>query len=85
MSFIGAQKYAGKVVEFEYNPHIEIGGGSKDFTSFWMKVRSPELKEIKRNLGIIDGDKFMGLHVTLSSSKKQPKGVKFQPKMIEVR
>lgn len=55
---------SGQIVNFEYNPDIIVGGQSKGFMNFWMKVRSDELDKLMKYLGIVQN-----LHVTVSNTK----------------
>jgi hypothetical protein len=55
---------SGKIINFEYNPDIIVGGQSKGFMNFWMKVRSAEIDKLMKDLGIVQN-----LHVTVSNTK----------------
>jgi hypothetical protein len=79
-----ARTWAGKYVDFEYNPDIIVGGGKKGHTNFWIKVRSAKIKQLKKDLGIKDTPGYLGLHCTLANDKSN-KNTKWQPKMIEIR
>lgn len=54
----------GKVLNFEYNPDIIVGGKSKGFMNFWMKVRSDEIDKLLKQLGVTQD-----LHITISNTK----------------
>ncbi len=64
-----AKKYHGMVIDFEYDVDMIRGGRTKGFIMFYMKVFSPEIEQIKKDLGVVDNDKFRGTHVTISNSK----------------
>ncbi len=73
-----ADKYNGKLVEFEYDPtRIYIGGFSKNFVGFYIKIFSSELDKI-RNCAIVrerkESDRSSSLHLTICTSK----GFRFQ-------
>lgn len=78
-----AKQFAGKWVEFEYSVDFCIGGARKGFKNFWLKVRSPEIEKIKKELEIYDGPGYLGLHATIAHSKGGVR--KFQPKIIEIK
>jgi hypothetical protein len=79
-----ALEYSKKKVEFTYDPHIIEGGYRKGFLMYYLKVFSKDLDQMKKKLGIRDGENFRGLHVTVANSKN---GSVFPdwPKMIEVK
>lgn len=86
INFAAARKHSGEVVEFEYNPNLMIGGKRKGFTNFWMRARSERIEEIKKELKIIEGDRYQGLHITISQGGKNGAPVgKFQRKMIVIK
>ena len=76
--------YDKKEVEFIYDPYIIEGGYRKGFLMYYLKVFSDDLDQIKKKLGINDGENYRGLHLTISNSKN---GSVFPdwPKMIEIR
>ena len=80
---IAKRLYDGKMVDMEYSPDIVRGGYTKGFIMFYLKVRSQDIEDIKKELGIIDGERYRGLHLTVANSKNRP--VKeYWPKMIEI-
>lgn len=83
IDFSKAKRFAGKWIEFQYNPDVITGGKTSGIKNFWMKVKSPELEKIKKELKIKDDARFLGLHLTICSEKGGIR--KFQPKMIEIR
>lgn len=82
VDFGKAKKFDKKWVEMEVNPDVITGGKKKGIRNFWMKIRSPEIDAIKKELGIKDGPAFLGSHVTICSEKGGIR--KFQRKMIEI-
>ena len=47
MDWVKAKKiYDRRLIKFQYNPYIYIGGGSKGFTNFDIKVYSEEIDHI---------------------------------------
>ena len=80
INYAAAKAWAGKWIDFEYNPEVIIGGKSKGFKNFWMKVRSREIEIIKKEIGVRDTAGFLGLHITLANSKGGFR--KFQKQLI---
>jgi hypothetical protein len=64
-----AKGYHKQSVDFEYDPYIIEGGYKKGFIMYYLKVYSREIEGIKAALGIKDGDRYRGLHITLANSK----------------
>lgn len=60
-------RYYNKVIRFAYDPYIYVGGGSKDFRNFFMKVEGFELDYIVQFLGI--KKHAWGYHLTVSNTK----------------
>lgn len=79
-----ASKYHGQTVEFEYDVDLIRGGQSKGFLMFYIKVHSPEIENIKKDLEIWDGPKYRGLHITVCNSKGDSVYPDW-PKMIEIK
>jgi hypothetical protein len=79
-----ARTWAGKYIDFEYNPDIIVGGGKKGHTNFWIKVRSEKIKKLKKDLNIKDKADYLGLHCTIANTKSAG-NIPWQPKMIEIR
>jgi len=78
-----AKEYHGMVIDFEYDVDMIRGGRTKGFIMFYMKVFSTEIEQIKKDLGVIDNDRFKGLHLTISNSKA---GVRpYWPEMITLK
>jgi hypothetical protein len=79
-----AMWYDKKEVDFDYDPYIIEGGYRKGFLMYYIKVMSEELDRMKKKLGIIDGENYRGLHLTIANGKN---GSVFPdwPKMIEVK
>jgi hypothetical protein len=78
-----AKEYHGMVIDFEYDVDMIRGGRTKGFIMFYMKVFSPEIEQIKKDIGIIDSPAFRGLHVTISNNKA---GVRpYWPEMITLK
>lgn len=79
-----AEYYDGEKVQFEYDPYLIRGGYTKGFIMFYLKVYSEELDKIKKDLNIIENDKYRGLHLTVNNSKNnniRP----WWPEMIEIK
>jgi len=62
------QFYKGKIINFEYDPDIQIGGRTKNFMNFYMMVRSLEIDNICNYLG---NDQAKNAHITLSNTKNK--------------
>lgn len=58
--------YKNRSISFQYNPHIFVGGYTKNFLNFYMKVKSIELENICKRIKIDQGD---NLHITISNTK----------------
>lgn len=78
-----ALNYHGKEVEFDYDVDMIQGGFRKGFIMFYLKVFSEELDDIKRDLGIVEGPNYKGLHITIANSKGTNMNM-YWPKMIEI-
>jgi hypothetical protein len=65
-----ALQYHKKRIEFEYDENMVEGGFHKGFIMFYMKIFSHELETIKQSLNIEDGERYRGLHLTISSAGK---------------
>lgn len=79
-----AKKYHGKKIELNYDPYLIQGGFTKGFVMFYLKVYSAEVDSIKKDLGIVDGESYRGLHITISNSKGMTIYPSW-PKLIEIR
>lgn len=79
-----AMWYDKKEVEFTYDPYIIEGGYRKGFLMYYLKVFSTDIDEMKKKLGIVDGENYRGLHLTVANGKN---GSVFAdwPKMIEIK
>lgn len=55
---------SGKIINFEYNPDIIVGGQTKGFMNFWMKVRSDQIDKLMKDLGIVQT-----LHIVIGNTK----------------
>lgn len=78
-----AKKFDKKWVDLKINPDIIVGGKKSGIRNFWMKAKSSDIEKIKKELAIVDGSGYLGLHVTLASEKGGIR--KFQRQMIEIR
>lgn len=58
--------YRGRKIKFEYDPEIRIGGQTKNFMNFFMKVRSPDGEDICKYLEI---DSHLFFHITVCNTK----------------
>jgi hypothetical protein len=79
-----AMWYDKKNLDFEYDPYIIEGGYRKGFLMYYMRVFSLELDQMKEKLGIIDGENYRGLHVTICNGKQNSVFPDW-PKLIEIR
>jgi hypothetical protein len=79
-----AMWYDKQEVEFTYDPYLIEGGYRKGFLMYYLKVFSTDIDQMKKKLGIVDGDNYRGLHLTVANSKG---GNIFPdwPKMLEIR
>jgi hypothetical protein len=79
-----AEYYDGEEIEFEYDPYLIRGGYTKGFIMFYLKVYSEQIDKMKKELNIVDGDSYHGLHLTVANGKNgnvQP----YWPEMITVK
>ena len=74
----------GREFEFEYDENMIEGGFTKGFIMFYMKVYSEELEKLKKKLRIIDGARYMGLHITIANGKNTNLR-SYWPEMIEIK
>lgn len=79
-----AMWYDKKKIEFEYSEYLVEGGYRKGFLMYYVKVFSEELDQIKKKLGIQDGEYYRGLHLTIANSKNDSVFPDW-PDMIELR
>jgi len=61
------KRYHNKVIRFSYDPYVFVGGGSKPFRNFFMKVEGFELDYIVQYLGI--AGKNNCAHITVGNTK----------------
>jgi hypothetical protein len=73
-----------KVVEFQYDENIVEGGYTKGFLMYYLRVYSGEIDQIKKKVGIVDGEKYRGLHATIANGKNSSV-LPDWPKTIELR
>lgn len=79
-----AQKYHNTQIEFEYDPNMVRGGYTKGFIMFYLRVFSKAIENMKKEMGIVEGQNYKGLHLTLANSKNG--GILLDwPKMIEIK
>jgi len=76
--------YDKKIIEFTYDPYIIEGGYRKGFLMYYLKVFSAEIDQMKKKLGIVDGEAYRGLHLTISNGKNNSVFPDW-PKMIEIK
>ena len=76
--------YHGREIEFGYDEYIIEGGYTKGFLMYYLRVYSQEIEQIKKKLGIVDGPRFRGEHLTLANSKSNSVFPDW-PKTIELR
>jgi hypothetical protein len=79
-----AKKYHKQEVEFEYDEYIIEGGYTKGFLMYYMKVHSDALDGMKKELGIVDGERYRGLHLSICNGKNSSVFPDW-PKLIEIR
>jgi len=78
--------YHNKEIEFEYDINMIEGGFNKGFIMFYMLINSPELEDFKKKIGIVDNDRYKGLHLTICSAGKSGAAyANWWPKTIELR
>jgi hypothetical protein len=79
-----AMSYHKQEVEFKYDPYLIEGGYRKGFLMYYLRVFSSEIDQMKKKLGIVDGENYRGLHLTVANGKN---GSVFPdwPKMIEIK
>ena len=64
-----------------YDPYIHVGGGSKTFRNFYLKVRSNVLDEVADDFGISS----RGFHITVANTKGEVGTRPNFGKMIEIK
>ena len=64
------KQYHRKVIQFSYDENIIIGGWTKGFKMFYVKVFSSDIDKIKNDIGVRDSEHYLGLHCTLGSIGK---------------
>lgn len=69
MDLKSLNRFRGKLVEFSYDPKIQYGLSKRGFYTFWLKVECPFADKIKEDLGVKDGPRFSGLHLTICNTK----------------
>jgi len=60
-------KYIYEPIKIEYNPDIIVGGYTKDFRNYYMRVRSETLAQLSKILKIPEPPR--GWHITVSNTK----------------
>lgn len=80
-NFLKAKEiYDRTTVNFKYYPYVQIGAGPpKRYYNFWLKVKCNTAEEIKKMIGIVDSESFLGLHVTICNTKNS----EVKPKLNE--
>lgn len=78
-----AYKLNGKKFKFKYDPYLHLGGKTKGFDAFYIKVESDELEALKLKLGIVELGDYRGMHITIGNRKKGTS--EYWPEMIEIR
>ena len=80
------KQYHRKIVEFEYDEDIIIGGWTKGFKMFYLKVYSEGIETIKRDIGVREKDTYRGLHCTLGSLGKSSNMLRpYWPQLITIK
>jgi len=79
-----AMYYHGKTIEFDYDENIVEGGYTKGFLMYYLRVYSEELDKIKKKIGVVDGERFKGIHLTICNGKFNSAYPSW-PKTIEIR
>lgn len=70
-------------VEFFYSAGLVRGGQSKGFTNYYLRIVGDEIDYIKDAIGLIEGSKYLGAHITIGNTKS---GVATcWPKMITLK
>lgn len=55
-------------IYFEVDP-LALRSGGRNFTNWWFPVKCPRGEEIKKEIGIIENSKYLGLHIVVCNSK----------------
>jgi hypothetical protein len=79
-----AMWYDKQEVEFEYDPYVIEGGYRKGFLMYYLKVFSSEIDQMKKKLGINDGEGYRGLHISVANGKFNSVFPSW-PKMISIK
>jgi len=61
------KKYHGKKITIFYDPHIRMGGQTKNFRNFYIKIYSDELNSIAKEIGVLPAK--IGWHITIANTK----------------
>ena len=69
MDWVKAKKYHNQDILVEYDVDVKIGGSTKDFKNFYVKVVDGKIQTIKDDVNIIESEKYKGMHITLGSTK----------------
>lgn len=78
-------QYHKKTVDFTYDEYIVEGGYKKGFIMYYLRVYSDELDAIKKELGIVDGNNYRGLHLTIGNLGKSGSVIQTSwPEMITI-
>lgn len=77
-----AVEYDNQFIQFEYDPHLIEGGFTKGFIMFYLKVQSPQIDLIKKDINIIESETYRGLHITVATGKSLIKS--WWPEMIKI-
>lgn len=64
-----ASQYNGRKVLFQYDPYLIRGGRTKGFVMFYLKVFSPQIEELKKELDVVENSGYKGLHITVANGK----------------
>lgn len=60
--------YDGDVIPFTYD-HVILKGGTK-FTTYYAYVECPFAEFVKRKVGVVDPETFLGLHICICNNKQ---------------
>jgi hypothetical protein len=78
---LSVKKENGRVIWMKYDPKIQIGGTSKGFRTFYLRIRSKKISEIRRICGA--SPPRVGEHLTIGNTKGLAVG--YWPQTIEIR
>lgn len=63
------KKYHNRKILFHYDEDMYIGGQSKGFKNFYLKIYSDLIDKIKFEMDIVEPEDYKGVHITIANTK----------------